>query len=123
MIGPNQEKWLEALESGTYHQGRRKLRNADNQFCCLGVAAELFKQHEPPLIDAKYYVYDGRSGTAPDYVIDALALHGEMGDCEEVDFGGKNFFTLASANDAGVSFKEIAQQIRQAPHKFFKEPK
>lgn len=35
------KKWLEALRSGEYKQGRAVLRTADDKFCCLGVLCEL----------------------------------------------------------------------------------
>lgn len=33
-------KWVEALRSGRYAQGRQRLRNGDN-YCCLGVLCEV----------------------------------------------------------------------------------
>lgn len=30
-------KWIAALRSGEYQQGRGRLRTDDNRFCCLGV--------------------------------------------------------------------------------------
>lgn len=35
------EKWLEALRSGKYKQGTGGLKNVGNEYCCLGVYAEL----------------------------------------------------------------------------------
>lgn len=34
-------KWVKALRSGKYTQGRYQLKSADNQYCCLGVLAEI----------------------------------------------------------------------------------
>ncbi len=34
--------WVKALRSGVYKQGRNQLRNPRNEFCCLGVAADVF---------------------------------------------------------------------------------
>lgn len=31
------KKWLAALRSGEYKQGKQTLRTSDNKFCCLGV--------------------------------------------------------------------------------------
>jgi hypothetical protein len=36
-------KWLEALRSGEFKQGRRQLRSADDSFCCLGVLCHVAK--------------------------------------------------------------------------------
>lgn len=34
-------KWVVALRSGTYKQGRGRLRNANGEYCCLGVLCEI----------------------------------------------------------------------------------
>lgn len=34
-------EWIEALESGRYTQGRGTLRSVKNEFCCIGVLADL----------------------------------------------------------------------------------
>lgn len=34
-------KWVAALRSGEYKQGRRALRSVANEFCCLGVLCEV----------------------------------------------------------------------------------
>jgi len=35
-------KWVEALRSGKYKQGKRCLRNENDEFCCLGVLCDLY---------------------------------------------------------------------------------
>lgn len=34
-------KWLEALRSGRYKQGRTLLRSIDDEYCCLGVLCDI----------------------------------------------------------------------------------
>lgn len=34
-------KWLQALRSGNYDQGRSRLRNDHGEYCCLGVLCDL----------------------------------------------------------------------------------
>lgn len=34
-------KWLEALRSGKYKQGQKRLRGLDNRYCCLGVLCDV----------------------------------------------------------------------------------
>lgn len=36
--------WLEALRSGEYQQGREKLRDDKDRYCCLGVLCELYRE-------------------------------------------------------------------------------
>ncbi len=35
------EKWVGALRSHTYKQGKNVLRDGDNKFCCLGVLCDV----------------------------------------------------------------------------------
>lgn len=46
----NQEikaKWVAALRSGKYKQGKGCLKTADGTMCCLGVLSDLFIQENP----------------------------------------------------------------------------
>ncbi len=38
------EKWLTSLRSGEYQQGRTKLRDINNNYCCLGVLCDLYRK-------------------------------------------------------------------------------
>jgi hypothetical protein len=101
------EKWLEALESGEYKQGdgilAKKQGNA-TEFCCLGVAC----------------VVDGRSekrlyklATLPETMTKKLGIN-YVGSFENPTlYRGKYYYSLAQANDLGVSFKAIAKIIRK----------
>lgn len=40
-------KWVAALRSGEFKQGREVLRTEKNDFCCLGVLCELFAREHP----------------------------------------------------------------------------
>ena len=35
------EKWIEALRSGEFKQGRRQLKSDEGDYCCLGVLATI----------------------------------------------------------------------------------
>jgi hypothetical protein len=35
------KKWVEALRSGEYEQGKDQLRSSDDEFCCLGVLCDV----------------------------------------------------------------------------------
>lgn len=41
------KKWVDALRSGKFKQGRGALRSPDGSFCCLGVADEVCKLKDP----------------------------------------------------------------------------
>jgi len=121
-IGPNQKRWLEALRSGEYRQVRGYLHTA-NGFCCLGVACTLFKPEDIHAVQAHGYTietlrYEANVAVAPNFVIDALALYGDMGNRGDGDGP-----SLAAHNDEGKSFADIADLIEADPHMFFKEPR
>lgn len=118
--------WVEALRSGEYQQGEGFLcmpRNDDdeshNEFCCLGVACELFCLHEWPLVkhvggEEGELRYDDHAGDLPIDVKLWLGLKDCEGDySEDPDESGKS---LVHLNDEGhKSFREIADIIESAP--------
>lgn len=40
-------KWVAALRSGEYKQGKRKLHGEGNFFCCLGVLCDIYQKQHP----------------------------------------------------------------------------
>lgn len=74
-------RWIAALESGDYKQGRNFLHNlTDNSYCCLGVLCDLAVQDgiiDPPTAITSHVegvegetlaVYGGQHATLPDKV-------------------------------------------------------
>lgn len=148
------EKWVKALRSKKYKQGRNALKMKNNstgmtRHCCLGVLCELYQQ-ERRAQQAKPL----RTATAPSHEVDAdlpkgrtvYAFADSLKANEEpccafelpkavaswagmqssrgggsfmsgavsgdiVLFNGESYFDLASLNDAGCSFAEIADII------------
>ena len=88
-------KWVEALRSGKYEQGRHYLES-EGRYCCLGVlraiAPDLFKKMSP--LEAKFLRvhFDGPSLVVPHVVQDQLA----------------------TLNDEDVPFEMIAGLIHEA---------
>lgn len=100
-------KWLEALRSGKYKQGKGALRSAQNEFCCLGVLCDIVASDRwrtyaiiPAFTDLKNKTYYGAppSDLYPEYNVEVDAPHAG---------------TLISMNDNGKSFKEIAEYIEE----------
>lgn len=92
MLDPDfKQKWLQALRSGEYQQGRFALHDAtNNAHCCLGVAADLILQES----DREMHIYDTE------------VYEGALGlDAEEIQ-------TLITLNDdEKKSFEQIADYI------------
>ena len=112
---PQQTKWIEALESGSYPQGNGNLKK-DGKYCCLGVACEIFKDDlgiKEDVIES-LSVFDNEScALPPQKVVTHLNLLSQYGD-------GKNKQpSLVNLNDHDTSFKEIAQLLRKGD--YFKE--
>jgi hypothetical protein len=105
------DKWVAALRSGQYQQGRNMLRTRDNKYCCLGVLCDisgLGKWVDTPYIAEPGYrvsnwcVEDLLSPPVQEYAGIATA-------------GGvlPNKHTLSDMNDDGATFEQLADLIEQ----------
>lgn len=113
------DKWITALRSGKYVQGRAELHNRDNNtFCCLGVLCELAAEARviPPgkPMDGKTYLtaYGENTNTA--------TLPKEVQAWAGIDAWGHFYHTdedrgraLTSMNDSGSTFTDIASTIER----------
>ena len=97
------EKWVKALRSGRYKQGTGRLRSDDNNFCCLGVAANIAGVPCEHNEDWSAYDYKFDENT----LLFATIPNGWNGiTYEEGD-------SLAKMNDNGATFEEIADYIEE----------
>lgn len=112
------KKWLEALRSGKYPQGRSVLRNTGEQFCCLGVLCELAVEAGVATVerprDENAYVYssagDRQCGVLPAGV-SAWAGLNAGNPLVSIKEGPDNLRTLSALNDGGTTFGQIANYI------------
>jgi hypothetical protein len=109
------QRWVDALRSGKYVQGRyllKQKREKSDKYCCLGVLCELYLQDHPD------------SPLRPAIQLDTETLtHGDFytfGQESEVlpkpvqEWAGIDEITcrsLAELNDSGNSFTKIADTI------------
>lgn len=122
-IGPNQEKWLKALESGDFEQyrggGIGEVNEGVESNCCLGVYGRIAGQVRVLHCD-RSVAYGGNCGYASDQTVEDLALRNHQGHI----VGHESFSqTLAHANDGGKTFAEIAAFCRENPEAVFTEPR
>lgn len=121
-LGPNQKKWVEALESGKFQQSESFLRTGSG-YCCLGVACQVFEAKATLVLEsetkegARVWSYDDKDSLAPKYVIDALDLYGSGGEPDKSI--SESLEDLTQLNDAGRPFTEIAEIIRLNPEAYF----
>lgn len=102
------ERWIKALRSGKYQQNHNGyLKDDEDQYCCLGVAAELCK--------VKHFGQNGWLSDA-NVLIKPPKLLIEDGEQDITDIDRKNITIpekLAYFNDQGKSFKWIASYIER----------
>lgn len=112
-------KWIEALNSGEFVQGRKWMkRNVDGQeqFCCLGVLCELYRGENTPEKEMEdlFPMQNERvrlnTATLPCKVASWAGLPIPK---EYFDSAGYRYGTLADLNDKGYTFAEIAQVIEE----------
>lgn len=109
MLGPLQKKWVEALKSGDFKQGKAVLLR-DDRYCCLGVACEV--------VGEKNIV---NKTLLPLTVEEKFRFRNEMGVLKHSKESRKGFayFNLAIANDAGETFQAIAEFVEKFPEVVF----
>ena len=117
-------KWVEALRSGKYKQGKGFLRSINDEFCCLGVAYDLcggkwFESNggvyqtklgnmRMPMMYSTLQEEDGYHNDLPKDIVDSFTSHLEDG----AMYAGRVANTLAHMNDEqNKSFVEIADYI------------
>lgn len=108
----NRKKWVKALRSGKYDQGRSYLKRSD-KYCCLGVACEVAGLiGEPSNKNPQIIYFDNEKAFLPTSVMSFLGLSSDYG---RYDTGYSHEISLAGQNDKGLTFKEIADIIEAEP--------
>ena len=110
-LGPKQKKWIKALRSGKYKQGKYHLC-VDNEYCCLGIANEVLDLGINPrcggLRDDQHEAYT------------KLGLRDSLGGLSQViSHDDQRWGTLSGMNDQEVPFNEIADAIEANPELVF----
>ena len=120
-------KWLEALRSGDYRQGRNVLKQQHGpkdtpQFCCLGVLCDLAIE-DGLTVEVDEVFFNEKSNTyyndcyelLPEAVADWAGLPSVNPEVNiydhEVD--AADLTTIADLNDEGSTFAEIADVIEK----------
>lgn len=114
----DRERWLQALESGDYEQGRNYMRrDVDGRrfYCCMGVACELFGYELLPGGNDEFGVSNDDLGPDADNTDDVQSQYLPDSINRQLDLTLRENGTLASLNDTWeYSFAEIAQFVREA---------
>ena len=126
-LNPNAQKWVDALRSGKYNQGRDELLAYESEvpmFCPLGVACDVYRietgdgiwQQVEGWSTRRTFVDntgERRVGFLPDSVTAWLGLDNNS--------GGNCFRSIPALNDhEGLSFEDIANFIESQPKGLFR---
>lgn len=103
------EKWVAALRSGDYKQGILNLRNHKDEFCCLGVLCEIMGVEKE--FSGNRYLYDGCGAGIMSSVRILTGIKSDLGYLYTPKYSSDS--CLASMNDQGKTFSEIADIIEE----------
>lgn len=110
------EKWLTALRSGKYKQGKYVLRNNDDEYCCLGVLCDVYDDSLWYRDNGNYLYNSNKEETLgedvwsaiPDYLLPVFEF---IYNNPIISYQGKEA-TLAGLNDdIDLDFNQIADVI------------
>lgn len=127
-MNENAKKWVAALRSGEYEQGKDALQSTAG-YCCLGVACAVYEKEVGPVQKGWDGRFRGKTLYPHKNVLDWLGLRDESGDFRGDYFPGlvdddgydPKCDSLAEANDAGATFSEIADFIESEPEGLFND--
>ena len=104
------KRWVEALLSGKYKQGRGCLRSANNGFCCLGVALDVMAPDEwstEAVEHGKRQVYRHEPSRSVELLPEDMWEILTAGACDQTSAMQS---CIAKANDVGITFEEIVRK-------------
>lgn len=102
------QRWVEALRSGQYKQGRGFLKR-NNAYCCLGVLCELHRQDFPN----KGWQLNNQHGGQFSYSLRNAVNYPPEEVSDWAGLGPSVYNLLADANDSGADFPTIASLIEE----------
>jgi hypothetical protein len=107
-------KWLKALRSGKYKQGKERLQTTAGRFCCLGVLCDLHAQ----ATGAKWGEREGapvygKLEDAPYYLPPVVQRWAGLKDKRCTLPESAEWEDLGDANDSGKRFSTIAKLIEK----------
>ncbi len=110
--------WTDALKSGEYAQGSKRLRDKEGHFCVLGVLCDLYVRHRQgcrwlPMEAKSGFRIAGKRETpwCEDYLIEPVMQWAGLGEHNpSVEFEGRKI-SLSTLNDQGMKFPVISKLI------------
>lgn len=130
MLNPNAQQWLYALRSGDYAQGfgaLKRLNNDNPEFCCLGVACDLYLKAVGGSWVAENFSSQNKVKTIRFITIEGVQCQGDLPEVVAnwlglVHANGKSdkYDPLTVLNDSKLlTFTQIADFIESEPDGLF----
>jgi hypothetical protein len=104
------QKWVDALRSGDYQQGRNYLRT-DNGFCCLGVLCDLYGKENNVEWNLANNGHNYEFQDMESYLPSSVRKWAGVEGCNPHINDGES--TLVRLNDSGSTFEQIADVIEE----------
>jgi hypothetical protein len=104
-------KWVAALRSGEYKQGRMFLNNGEGSMCCLGVLCDMYAKDHP---EAVWKPDPQGAGLGLDTSGHDMTVNSAMPPKTVVEWAGLEGVHLqyySAKNDGGCDFETIADLI------------
>lgn len=105
-VKSNREKLIKTLEKGSYNKGRGVLRDKNDNFCCLGVMADIIGLNCEIHDSSHYYLYEGNNASAPKQVIEEFGLYTTFAHNE------KQTSCLTEINDNSKTWKPVIKALK-----------
>ena len=144
-MNDNAKRWIAALRSGEYAQGKGYLRTHDDTFCCLGVLCDVVDPSKWKEFDIKTHTYARSYESARTWALPTADVFHEAGmehyvarvdwarvnavlprlaqklkDEDLIHHNGEASLSLPVLNDKfDATFEEIATLLETFPEKFF----
>lgn len=116
MLGPNQQKWVDALRSGDFPQCDSLLCSGET-YCCMGVLSVIAGCERTTDENGDIF-FDEENILPPLSAREFVALKNAQGNIYHPDYT-----SLIDMNDAGIGFSRIAYMIEKYSGQLFKEVK
>ena len=114
------DRWVQALRSGQYKQGQAALHPAPESYCCLGVLCDLYRVEQgkgewrqppnrpdtPDFVVPNGGITEFGATVLPAIVMNWAGMESVEGHCPGSE-------SLASLNDEGMGFPELANLIEK----------
>jgi hypothetical protein len=110
------QKWIEALRSGEYEQGKAALNHMNKRFCCLGVLGDLYAKETGEQwsnAGGGEYALNEEAYFLPPSVVKWAGLEDDNPALPKLPRGFPKTCRLAALNDNGESFSRIADLIEK----------